>query len=340
MNGPGTAENATVSWGLIGVGDIVRRRVGEALRSIPGSVLAAVAAAHPERAEAFAREYSVPRWHEDWRDLVRDPDVSAVYVATPVACHRAQVLAAARAGKHVLCEKPLALNARQGQDMVNACRRAAVLLGVAYYRRYYPLVSRIREILTSGEIGTPVLTQINAFSCFNPGLDHPRRWLLNRKIAGGGPLKDFGCHRIELLMHLFGEVRTAVHRQGNLLWRRDVEDTAVLGLVFTRQGWATLTVSHATAEAVDTLDVYGSAGSLHAPSLNGEVLLVKSAAGEREEHHPPHPNKHYPLVAAFADAVRSGGPFAVNGEIGVAVDRITDRVYAGKRYYALSLGHG
>jgi predicted dehydrogenase len=326
----------TVSWGLIGVGDIVRKRVGDALRRASGSSLTAVAAAHPQRAQAYAREFHVPRWHADWKTLVRDPAVTAIYIASPVAFHCEQTLAAARAGKHVLCEKPLAMNARQGTAMVKACRRAGVLLGTAYYRRYYPLVMRIKEVIATGEIGQPVLAQLNAFSSFEPGPDHPRRWLIDKKLSGGGPLKDFGCHRVELLLHLFGAAKSAIHWQGNARWPRGVEDTAVVGLRFADSVFALLSVSHAIAEPADTFDLYGSAGSLRVPSLNGDQLLVKKGGMEREECHPALNHRHLPLIQDFVGAVREGRPFAVDGETGVAVDRITDKVYAGPRAWAHS----
>jgi predicted dehydrogenase len=322
-----TGDRDVVVWGLIGTGDIARKRVGSALTTSAGSRLQAVAAAHPERAQAFARDFGVPAWYYDWRALVRDPQVTAIYVASPVVFHRGQVLAAARAGKHVLCEKPLAMNAREGLSMVKACRRAGVLFGTAYYRRFYPVIVRIKEILSSGETGRPHIVQMNAFSHFDPAPDHPRRWLIDRKISGGGPLKDFGCHRIELLLHLLGEYRSSVSLNENLRWSRGVEDTAVLCLRFKDNCIAQLTVSHAVLEAADSLEIYCAAGSLHVPSLNGERLVVRTRSGEREEKCAAPGNRHAPLIEDFVGAIHGRRPCAVSGEMGMAVDRIIDRVY-------------
>jgi predicted dehydrogenase len=321
-------EGNTVRWGLIGVGDIVRKRVAEALSTAPDSALIAVAAAHPGRAEAFAREWQLPVWHADWRDLVRDPRVNAIYVASPVVCHAAQVLAAARALKPVLCEKPLAMDAAGSKTMVDACCRAGVVLGTAYYRRYFPVVRRIRELLASGEIGAPVIVQMNALSHFDPGADHPRRWLVEKKTAGGGPLKDFGCHRIELLLHLFGPVEQVSGTALNLRWMRDVEDTAVVNLSFKQRTQGTITVSHAAAEPRDTLDIYGTEGSLHVPELNRGKLILVSGQGSREEEHPPLANLHLPLIAGFVQSILQGEAPDVTGETGLAVDEIMDEIYA------------
>jgi predicted dehydrogenase len=319
----------SLHWGLIGVGDIVRKRVGTALSSVQNSHLLAVAAARPESAETFARQYRIPRWHPDWRALVNDPDVQAVYVATPVARHYEQVMAAARAGKNILCEKPLGLNARQSRTMVRACQRAGVVLGTSYYRRYYPLVQRIKALLDQGEMGLPIVAQLAAFSYFDPPSDHPRYWLLQKRMAGGGPLKDFGCHRIELLLYLFGDRVKEVSLCGNARWKRDVEDTVVLGMQFRRRLFATLAVSHAAAEPTDTLDIYCSRGSLHIPCLNGSRLLILSGGKTIEEQHEPFANKHAPLIADFVRTVLAGGKFPVNGHVGLKVDRIIDSVYYG-----------
>ena len=117
-----------VRWGLLGAGDIVRKRVGEALRHGRGCELVAVSRGRGDLLEAFAREAGARRWHADWRDLVRDPGIDAVYVATPVGCHAEQAVAAAEAGKHVLCEKPMAMDAAECDRMIAACRGAGVRL--------------------------------------------------------------------------------------------------------------------------------------------------------------------------------------------------------------------
>src|SRR5436190_15765569 len=152
-----------VRWGLIGAGDIVRKRVAPALIDSPSCDIVAVSRGRPELAAAFAADVGARRWYPRWEELVVDPDVECVYVATPVSLHAAQTIAAAEAGKHVLCEKPMAMDARECDRMIAACRARGVRLGVAYYRHFYPVLARIKEILASGEIGSPVFAQMNAF---------------------------------------------------------------------------------------------------------------------------------------------------------------------------------
>lgn len=321
----------TIRWGLIGCGDISRKRVAAALRDADGSELTAVCRARADLAEGFAREFGARRWYADWRALLADPEIDAVYIATPVALHAEQAVAAAEAGKHVLCEKPMAMDVAECDRMLAACRAAGVALSVAYYRHFYPAIRRAREILAAGEIGRPVLAQINAFERFNPQPGQDRHWLVTRAQAGGGPMMDFGCHRIEVLMHLLGPVAgTTADLDAILFDDREVEDTAIAVLRFPERARAVLTVTHAARESRDTLDLYGSEGSIHIPVLNQGEMIILTPAGERRESHTPHPNLHQPLVEDFLDALRTHRDPAVSGEIGREVARVETAIYVGR----------
>ena len=316
-----------VRWGLIGAGDIVRKRVAAALRDAPGSTLAAVSRARVDLAEAAAKAAGADRWHARSEDLVRDPGIDAVYVATPVHLHAAQTIAAAEAGKHVLCEKPMAMSVAECDRMIAACRANHVTLGVAYYRHFYPVVARVRALLAAGDVGEPVFAQIDAFERFNPQPHEERHWFVKRSHAGGGPMFDFGCHRLELLLSLFGPVRQTVGLTANVIFDREVEDTAVAALRFVSGPCATVTVTHAAIEPRDTLRIFGTAGSIHIAVLNaGEMVITRNGQDEREAH-PPASNLHQPLVDDFVEAVQTGRAPGVDGEVGRAVAEIEERIY-------------
>ena len=315
-----------VRFGLIGCGDIAQKRVAPALRDSQLCELLAVSRARAQFAESFAKQFGAKRWYADWRELLLDEEINAVYVATPVHLHAEQVIAAAESGKHVLCEKPMALNASECDRMIAACEHSGVTLGVAYYRHFYPVVRRIKEIIDSGEIGTPVIAQVNSFEWFDPDPTHPRAWLLDKKQSGGGPMFDFGCHRIEVLLDLFGNVSEVQAITANNFFQRDVEDVATATLRFERGIVATLTVAHSAQEPQDTLDVFGSRGSLHVRTLNEGEIRIVCAAGERTESHPPAVNLHQPLTEDFARAVLDRRPPVVTGEIGRAVAEIEDKI--------------
>jgi predicted dehydrogenase len=316
-----------IKWGLIGCGDISRKRVAPALRDSPNAELIAVSRANFDLAESFAREFGAKRWYADWRELLTDRDIDVVYVATPVNLHAIQTIAAAQAGLHVLCEKPMAMNAGECRQMISACRTANVKLGVSYYRHFYPVIDRIKSVIAAGEIGQVVLAQINAFEWFNPGAAEPRAWLVKKEFAGGGPMFDFGCHRIEVLMNIFGPISRTTGLTAKVLFDRDVEDTAAALFGFEQGSFGVLTVTHAAKERQDRLDIFGSDGAIHVPVLNEGNMRIVTEAGVRSESHPPATNIHQPLIEDFIDAVLNDREPEVGGETGRSVAEIEEKVY-------------
>lgn len=316
-----------LKWGLIGAGDIARKRIAPALRELPNCDLASVSRSRAELAEEFANEFGARKWFRNWRDLIADDEIDAVYIATPVFLHAEQTIAAARAGKHVLCEKPMAMSVAECDEMIAACRANKVKLGVAYYRNFYPVIERIKQIIASGEIGEIVLAQINAFEFFDPSPDNSRRWLIEKEKSGGGPMMDFGCHRLEVLTNLFGSVARVESIVANVVFAREVEDTAIAVLQFERGACASLTVTHAAREPHDTLDIFGTLGSIRIGALNQGDLRIKTGATERAESHPPAPNLHQPLIKDFAEAVLTDREPRVDGEVGRNIAVLEERIY-------------
>ncbi|MBN1525150.1 MAG: Gfo/Idh/MocA family oxidoreductase [Spirochaetales bacterium] len=316
-----------IKWGLIGCGDIARKRVVHALQNAENSQLVAAARGNKNKIKEFTKEFSIPRAYDTWEELLRDPEINAVYIASPVALHASQTIAAAEAGKHVLCEKPLALTVLEGRSMIHSCKQHDVLLGVAYYRHFYPVIERIKEIIASHALGKPVFAQIDALEMFNPDSNHPRSWLLHRAVSGGGPLKDFGCHRIEVLLNLFGKYSQVKALHAPIVFSREVEDTAVVSIQFDSKVIGTVTVSHASGISRDTLTIYFSQGRVHVPSLNAGVLEIETSKGIVTENHPPHNNLHFPLVEKYIAALNTTREFEIDGETGVAVDSIIEQAY-------------
>jgi len=316
-----------IGWGLIGCGDISRKRVAPALGELDGCELIAVNRGRPELAPGFAQEFGARRWYADWRDLLTDREVEAVYLATPVDLHADQTIAAAEAGKHVLCEKPMAINGAECDRMIDACEANGVKLGIAYYRHFYPVLERVRALLLDGAIGQPILARIEAFERFNPPPGADRSWLLDPSQAGGGPMMDFGCHRIEVLLHLLGPIREATGHHAHVLFQRAVEDTSSATFRFESGALATLTVSHATWESQDSVLLYGSEGSISISALNRGEMVVRTARGERVETHPPDPNLHLPSIVDFVAALRERRAPGVDGVLGREVTRIEDLLY-------------
>ena len=312
---------------MIGCGDIARKRVAPALRDSPLCELVAVSRTNAELVESFANEFNARRWYTDWRELLLDREIDAVYIATPVHLHAEQTIASAEAGKHVLCEKPMALNVAECDRMIDACRANHVRLGIAYYRHFYPVVRHMKELIDSDELGVPIVAQINAFEWFDPKPADARSWLIKKEFSGGGPMFDFGCHRIEVLLDLFGPITCVKATLANTLFDREVEDFATAVFQFERGMRGILTVSHAAHEPQDTFDLYCSRGSIHIPVLNQGTMRVLSGNGERTETHPNAKNIHQPLIEDFASAVLDHREPIVTGEIGRAVALLEENIY-------------
>jgi predicted dehydrogenase len=316
-----------LKWGLIGTGDIAQRRIAPALRDLPNCDLVSVSRSRYEFAEAFAKEFGARKWFADWRELVADPEIEAVYVATPVYLHAEQTIAAAEAGKHILCEKPMALSVKECDEMIAACRANGVKLGVAYYRRFYPAVRRVKQIVDSGEIGNVSVAQINAFEYYDPSPDDPRHWFIEKAKSGGGPMMDFGCHRLEVLTNVFGRARRIESIVSADAFGREVEDTAAALIQFENGTTGAVTVTHAAIEPQDMLDIYGTRGSIHVPVLNRGDLTIRVGSEERRESHPPAANFHQPLIEDFANAVLLNIEPAVGGECGKEISSLIEQIY-------------
>ncbi len=318
---------SVVRFGLIGAGDIARKRVAPALRDLENVALTGVSRSRSELAESFAKEFGVRKWFADWHDLIADNEIDAVYLATPVYVHAEQAIAAAEAGKHVLCEKPMALTVKECDEMIAACRANNVKLGIAYYRRFYPVIDRVKQIIAAGDIGRISFAQINAFEYFDPPPEHPRSWFVEKEKGGGGPMIDFGCHRIEVFTNLFGTVRRFQSIVSNDIFGRGVEDTASAIFQFEIGACASLTVTHATTDAQDTLDVYGTNGSVHIPVLNLGEMMIRIGDTETKESHPPAANFHEPLIENFANAILQDREPQVDGVAGRYVSRLIEEIY-------------
>jgi len=317
-----------LKWGLIGCGDIAQKRVAPALRDLSNCELLSIARSRPDLAESFANQFGARKWYSAWQELLADSDIDAVYIATPVHLHAAQTIAAAESGKHVLCEKPMAMNVKECDEMIAACRANNVKLGVAYYRRFYPVIDRIKSVIASGEIGKPVLVQINAFEWFDPQPDHSRYCLVKKGLAEGGPMFDFGCHRIEALVNIFGPVKYVTSIVSNVVFNREVEDTASALCQFECGTCGVLSVTHAAREPRDTLDVFGTRGSINVPVLNAGEIRIRTSNGERAESHPPAANIHQPLIQDFVEAVLTNRQPGVSGEIGRMIAVLEGEIYA------------
>jgi predicted dehydrogenase len=297
-----------MNWIVIGVGDIATRRVIPAIQSEPRSGLYGLVTRDPVKAAAFG----VRVW-KDLGDALRDPAVDAVYVATPVFLHAPQAIASLRAGKHVLCEKPMSMNESESRLMVQAAKESNRTLGVAYYRRTYPKLKRAKELMASGAIGQPVVAELTSHGWFDgkasAGKEHDRSWLLDPSKAGGGPLFDIASHRIDALNFLFGQPLRVASQLSNALHHYAVEDNATVLIEYSGGVRAVVDVRWHSKVARDECRIRGTEGELDLTPLNGAELRYPGGS----ENLPPHANLHYPIIENFVNSVLDGVPPIASG---------------------------
>lgn len=271
-----------------------------------------------ESARSSAAEYQIPLAFDSIAAMAESPEVDAVLVTTPNSYHLADVLAVASAGKHILCEKPLGMNATECRQMIAAAREKAVHFGVAQVFRFNQSVRNFRELISEGKVGKPVFAR-SEFSFFaDPS--HPRKWLYDAAVAGAGPIFDVGVHCIDTLRFVLDdEVRrisaTAVSdkRSG------EVESAATLTLEFTRGTIATVLVSY-RAEYRTPLEIVGENGALRADdALNVEYpVQIQLVQGNKVHMLDTVSNElaYARQVDAFAASIEGGSEFPIPGEEG------------------------
>jgi len=291
-----------VRWVLAGIGDIARKRVIAAIQSEPRSELYGFVTRDP----AKAQPYAVARTWATIEEAVADPAVDAVYIALPVAMHAGTAIISLRAGKHVLCEKPMALNFAEAERMVAEGRASGRLLGVSYYRRLYPKLIRAKQLIADGAIGAPLLAEANCHGWLETL--EGREWLMDPKMAGGGPLFDIASHRIDAMNFLFGKPECACGMLSNAVHRIGVEDSATIVTRFAGGVHSVIDVRWNSRMARDQFRIIGTDGEIGLDPLNGPELRLASGGNCRVEQLPSHANLHYPAVENFVDAVLANAP--------------------------------
>lgn len=321
-----------MKWGIIGCGDIAKKRVAPAICALEGHSIEAVARRNAGLLRKFAQKFAVERTFASAEKLIEDPEIDAVYLATPVNLHLEHTLLAAKAGKHVLCEKPMALDTAECDRMIEACENAGMLLGVAYYRRFYPAVEAIKSILAEGGIGFPVLARAMAAEFWQFEDNHPMAWRIRPREGGGGPLMDIGSHRIDVLLDILGAVTQVSAFTDRLLFERQVEDSALVIMRHSSGAHSTVGAYHSIGQHCDELEILGSKGRIAMRSLNsGRFTFTQGSEEKKTPKKPPHENLHLPLIEDFGRAVIEGRQPRVTGHIGRLTNRIMEAAYTASR---------
>ena len=309
----------SLRWGLIGASTIAREWVIDAIRAQPGNEVLTVLSTDAKRGAEFARSHRIASSTTDLRSLLGDPNVQAVYVSTTNELHKQQTLAAAAAGKHVLCEKPLAMNLTDAREMVAACASAGVVLATNHHLRNAATHRRIRDLIRSGAIGKPLFGRVFHAVYLPP---HLQGWRLHNPEAGGGVILDITCHDADTLRFLLdAEVLEAVAlSQQAELASGQLEDGVMAVLRFDNGVLAQLHDAFTVKHAGTGLEMHGTEGSIVARNVMtqrpiGDIFL-RNASGETSVP-VEHENLYVRALQAFNAAVAGHGQPSASGEDGV-----------------------
>lgn len=313
-----------VRWGMVGLGWVATDFVAPAILKSPGSQLAACLGSTPEKTRAFAEKFGVPNRHRDLAGLVGDPEIDVVYIALPNALHHDAVLAAARAGKHVLCEKPFAMDVAEARNMIKACRDAGVILRIAHQIRLDAAVSRAREIVRSGRLGRLAQISLERASAIGSRVS----W--RRDFHQAGVVFDVGVHLLDLIQYVSGqrflEVAAFTHPD-----RRKGEPDDTMTVLGRLEGdcHALAKATREVGSAENNLIIEGDKATLITSALRfakEHVVTVRDARGNIEQEcFPASPNYELQVRAVETDLQggRSGLP---DGEDSLYVVAVTQAV--------------
>jgi predicted dehydrogenase len=300
-----------VHWGMIGCGNVTEKKSGPAFSKIENSLLLAVMNRTPERAEDYARRHSIPRWYSRAADLINDPEINAVYIATPPDSHLQYTRQLARAGKAIYVEKPMARHQQECREMIRICQEAQVPLFVAYYRRRLPKFLKVKDLLDSGVIGEVRAVTITLLLPPRPEdlIKEKLPWRVIPEISGGGYFVDLASHQLDLLDYLLGPIVEASGHKVNQAGWYPAEDAVSARFRFQNgilgNGLWCFTISR--ANQLDRMEIIGSSGTISFSCFDPSAIIVLSSEGKKEFvlSWPEHVQQ--PLIQTVVDALRGKG---------------------------------
>jgi len=320
-----------LKWGFIGCGEVTEKKSGPAFSEVEGSSVVAVMSRREEKARSYAERHGIPHWYTDAQKLIDDPDVNAVYVATPPSSHATFAIMAMKAGKPVYVEKPLAASYDDCARINLISEKTGVPCFVAYYRRYLPYFLRVRQIVEQGVIGKVINVQVR-FAVPPRELDysHPENlpWRLQPDIAGGGYFYDLAPHQLDLLQELFGVIIEAKGICANRAQIYGAEDSVSAVFRFENGlpgsgSWCF--VAHESARE-DSIQLIGDRGSVRFSVFDYAPIVLHTSEGRQEIEVPNPPFVQFPLIKSVVEHLQGLGVCTCTSVSATPVNWVLDRV--------------
>lgn len=334
-----------IKWGVIGCGGIADRRTIPGMMLADNAELVAVMDANGEVAEKVREKYNAKYAFDNYEELLAIDEIDAVYIASPVFCHKEQAFAAAKAKKHILLEKPMALTVAESQEIADYCKKEGVKLGVGLMMRFHSYHQEMKKIIAEGKLGD-VVSMRGQLTCWYP--DIPNNWRQNKALSGGGALMDMGIHCIDLLQYITGlKAKEVTGFAGTQTFSYNADDSAAVVMKMENGALAMVDANFNIPDAAAKckLEIYGTKGSIMAEGTvsqveGGDVSVLISddsleydAAQNRDELIPikldvEFGNMYTKEVESFGNAILNDTEPAITAEDAIFVQNIVERAYA------------
>ncbi len=318
----------TIRWGIIGCGDVTEVKSGPGFQKANHSTLVAVMRRTGELARDYAQRHGVPRWYDSAEALIHDPDVDAVYIATPPSSHKEYTLLSAQAGKPIYVEKPMALNVAECQMMIEACRAAGVPLFVAYYRRALSRFLKVKELVDTRVIGDIRFVSVTLYQPLAQEEHNPQTlpWRVMPEVAGGGRFVDLASHMLDFLDYLLGPIRYVHGFASNQAQRYPAEDIVTGTFVFESGVHGVGTWCFTGFERWDLTEIVGTAGKIAYSTFDVQPIVVTTPTGRTEFAYDYPAHIQQPLIQAVVDELNGIGSSPSTGESAARTSWVMDQM--------------
>ena len=321
-----------IIWGIIGAGDVCEIKSAPAMYSVPNSEVKMVMRRNAAKAADFAKRHGIGRWTTDLDELLNDDEINAIYIATPPGSHAELTLKAAKAGKAVYVEKPMANSYAECVSMINACRKADVPLFTAYYRRTLPGFLKVKELIDNGKIGEVRFVNIEMYQPLRPDVvaNSENNWRVIPEIAGGGYFHDLASHQLDYLDFVFGPIAESKGIAVNQAHIYPADDIVAASFRF-ESGAIGSGMWCFTTDAVsekDSVRIVGSKGELTFNTFGSPMIInVVSQDTGNEEFSFSHTQPiQQPLIQAIVDQLRGVGNSPSTGISGARTSQVLESI--------------
>ncbi len=312
-------------WGVAGCGKFTETAFLPTLAMIPRNKLVSVYSSDVKRAQYIREKFGAKNAFNNYKEFLKS-DFDALYIASVNSDHHWQVIEAAKAGKHILCEKPLAMNSPEAEEMVKICEEQNVLLSVNYVQRFHPLVIKAKEIIDKEMIGKLVSININ----FNIDYAPDDNFRFKKNLSGGGALRDLGTHIIDLMRYFGGEIKSIDGVIDNVIYKSEVDDFAAAILSFKKSGYGYFNVSYNNKKAFNRIEIVGYKGALSIENLIGvkfgSTKLTILIDGEAKKAFRKRGNKFYYLLKSIQKSFLKNEQPLVTGNDGLINMRLMEEL--------------